>query len=64
MLVCSFAGHPFDTIKTKMQSQASAESTSATIMKTMEAEGFKGLYRGMTPPLLSVGVITMLVFSS
>ena len=43
-------GHPFDTIKTKMQAQMSymdyRSSYRSTLMKVIKNEGLFGLYRG------------------
>ena len=43
-------GHPFDTIKTKMQAQTkymdSRSSYRSTVMKVIKNEGLFGLYRG------------------
>lgn len=41
------AGHPFDTIKTKMQAQPGFESEGMfkSFGKTLRAEGLRGLYR-------------------
>ena len=40
-------GHPFDTLKTKMQGQAGFENTSMvqTFWKTLKTQGVRGLYR-------------------
>ena len=41
------AGHPFDTIKTKMQAQAGYEKQSMvrSFVRTLKADGIRGLYR-------------------
>ena len=41
------AGHPFDTIKTKMQAQPGFENQGMfkSFGKTLRAEGIRGLYR-------------------
>lgn len=40
-------GHPFDTIKTKMQAQRGFESEGMirSFMKTVKTQGLRGLYR-------------------
>ena len=40
-------GHPFDTLKTKMQGQVGFESSGMvqTFWKTLKAQGVRGLYR-------------------
>lgn len=52
------AGHPFDTIKTKMQAQVGFENQGMirSFMKTFKAEGIVGLYRGCIPPLWGSGI--------
>eukprot|EP00794_Sanderia_malayensis_P016179 gene16179-17805_t len=52
------AGHPFDTIKTKMQAQTGFESQGMfrSFVKTLKADGIRGLYRGCVPPLWGSGI--------
>ena len=40
-------GHPFDTLKTKMQGQVGFENSSMvqTFWKTLRTQGMRGLYR-------------------
>ena len=54
----TFVGHPFDTVKTKMQAQAGGAgsfyrgaSMRSTIAKLWSTEGIRGFYRGCLPPL-------------
>ncbi|PRP77869.1 hypothetical protein PROFUN_08543 [Planoprotostelium fungivorum] len=52
-------GHPFDTIKTKMQAQhghVEGGGMIASFRKTIRAEGIRGVYRGALPPLLGSGL--------
>jgi solute carrier family 25 carnitine/acylcarnitine transporter 20/29 len=52
-------GHPFDTIKTKMQAQSGyleGGGTFSALAKIWRAEGMKGLYRGWFPPLWGSGL--------
>ncbi|CAG2210382.1 probable mitochondrial 2-oxodicarboxylate carrier [Mytilus edulis] len=51
-------GHPFDTIKTKMQAQAGFEKSNMfqTLAKTLRTQGVIGLYRGCIPPLWGSGI--------
>ncbi|XP_033738175.1 mitochondrial ornithine transporter 1-like [Pecten maximus] len=51
-------GHPFDTIKTKMQGQVGYEKTNMfqTLTKTLRTQGVIGLYRGCIPPLWGSGI--------
>ena len=58
-------GHPFDTVKTKMQAQAGYESQSMirSFVKTVRAQGLRGLYRGCIPPLLGSGIFRSTQFA-
>ncbi|XP_071841460.1 uncharacterized protein [Apostichopus japonicus] len=51
-------GHPFDTVKTKMQGQKGYESTSMikTIARTFKNQGVIGFYRGSIPVLWGSGI--------
>jgi len=59
------AGHPFDTIKTKMQAQPGFERLGMTkaFVKTFKAEGVRGLYRGCVPPLWGSGIFRSAQFA-
>jgi solute carrier family 25 carnitine/acylcarnitine transporter 20/29 len=60
-------GHPLDTIKTKLQAQSSRfgarPSTLSVARAVLAAEGLRGLYRGIVPPLLSTGFLRSVQFS-
>ncbi|XP_023218089.1 mitochondrial ornithine transporter 1-like isoform X2 [Centruroides sculpturatus] len=51
-------GHPFDTIKTKMQAQSGFEKTGMvqTFTKVFKSQGIVGLYRGCIPPFIGSGI--------
>ena len=51
-------GHPVDSVKTRMQSDARYAATSAlqTARGVLRAEGLRGLYRGLLPPLVGSSV--------
>ena len=51
-------GHPFDTIKTKMQAQRGFENINMfrSFFKTFTEQGVRGLYRGAIPPLCGSGI--------
>jgi len=56
---CIAVGHPFDTIKTKMQAQASyieGGGLFKTLVKIVRKEGFVGLWRGWLPPLFGSSI--------
>jgi solute carrier family 25 carnitine/acylcarnitine transporter 20/29 len=55
----SFVGHPFDTIKTKMQAQGDflgSQGYIESVKMVYRSDGLKGFYRGVVPPLMG-GVI-------
>lgn len=58
-------GHPFDTIKTKMQAQKGFESSSmySSFIKTLKAQGIRGLYKGCLPPLMGSGIFRSAQFA-
>ena len=64
-----FVGHPFDLVKTKLQTQVvrpgvAPEFSGAAdvVRKTYAREGLRGLYRGMAAPLFGVSPIFALCF--
>lgn len=64
-------GHPFDTIKVKLQSQPAPlpgqppKYTGAmdAVKKTVAAEGAGGLYKGMGAPLATVAAFNAVLFT-
>ncbi|CAD6564385.1 MAG: carnitine transporter [Tremellales sp. Tagirdzhanova-0007] len=61
---CVLVGHPFDLIKTRLQTAAPGTYTGAVdvVRKTVAADGIRGLYRGITPPLIGVTPIFAISF--
>ncbi|KAJ2772623.1 Mitochondrial carrier protein ymc2 [Coemansia nantahalensis] len=58
-----FAGQPFDTIKVRMQTQPDVyRSTVDAVRKTVQNDGFSGLYKGTTTPLVGVGLCVSIQF--
>eukprot|EP00249_Psilotum_nudum_P004312 c17838_g1_i1 orf=539-1480(+) len=65
-------GHPFDTIKVKLQSQAAAVPGQAAkyagavdaVKKTLAEEGPRGLYKGMGAPLAAVAMFNAVLFTA
>ncbi|CAM6087347.1 unnamed protein product [Calypogeia fissa] len=63
-------GHPFDTIKIKLQTQRRTphgpqyRSAFHCCTQLLKAEGIKGLYRGATPSFIGVSVESSLLFGS
>ncbi|KAI5124088.1 hypothetical protein M0805_000903 [Coniferiporia weirii] len=63
--VCAvLVGHPFDLIKTRLQTAQPGLYTGAldAVKKTLAKDGVLGLYRGMVPPLLGVTPIFAVSF--
>lgn len=69
--ICTvFAGHPMDTIKVRLQTQplpkpgesALYKGTWDCFSKTIQKEGFRGLYKGMSAPLTGVAPIFAISF--
>lgn len=52
----ALVGHPFDTVKTKMQAQSEFMGAGNTyvgaIKNVYKQDGFRGFYRGWIPPLM------------
>lgn len=70
--ICTvLSGHPFDTIKVRLQTMPIPEAGKPPIyngaidcfQKTVKLEGFKGLYKGMGTPIVAVAPIFALSFS-
>eukprot|EP00094_Tigriopus_californicus_P005475 TCALIF_05277-PA protein Name:"Similar to dif-1 Protein dif-1 (Caenorhabditis elegans)" AED:0.11 eAED:0.11 QI:0/0/0/0.5/1/1/2/0/319 len=68
---CSvLSGHPFDTIKVRIQTMPKPRlgekpiytGTFDCVIKTVKLEGFTGLYKGMGAPLVGVAPIFALMF--
>ncbi|GMH44656.1 hypothetical protein BSKO_12608 [Bryopsis sp. KO-2023] len=60
-------GHPFDTVKVKLQSQSAGRQFSGpfdAVKNTLSKEGFRGLYKGMGAPLATVAAFNAVLFSS
>jgi solute carrier family 25 (mitochondrial carnitine/acylcarnitine transporter), member 20/29 len=66
-----FVGHPFDTIKVKLQSQPTPapgqlpkySGAIDAVKQTVAAEGPRGLYKGMGAPLATVAAFNALLFT-
>jgi solute carrier family 25 carnitine/acylcarnitine transporter 20/29 len=53
-LVSPSVGHPFDTVKTKMQAELAYQNLGVmdTVKRIYRLDGFFGFYRGFVPPLV------------
>jgi solute carrier family 25 carnitine/acylcarnitine transporter 20/29 len=58
-------GHPFETIKVRLQTDGvngRFKGPWDCFIQTIKTEGIRGLYKGMTPPLLGMGINNSLMF--
>lgn len=71
--VCQLiVGHPFDTIKVKLQAQPAPPPGQPpqyagaidAVRKTLAAEGAAGLYAGVGPPLATVAIFNAVLFTA
>lgn len=69
----TLVGHPFDTVKVRLQTQALLPAGDGRkpfrggwdcARRTARREGFRALYKGMSGPMATVPLINALVFSS
>ncbi|KAI8805107.1 mitochondrial carrier domain-containing protein [Cladochytrium replicatum] len=56
-------GHPFDTIKVRMQTHSDFKGPIDCLKKTIALEGPSALYKGVTSPLTGVGFCNAILFS-
>uniref|UniRef100_A0A0K0FA39 Mitochondrial carrier protein n=1 Tax=Strongyloides venezuelensis TaxID=75913 RepID=A0A0K0FA39_STRVS len=56
-------GHPFDTIKTRIQTIKQFNGPYDCLLVTIKNESLKGLYKGMLGPTMSIGFQNSLLFS-
>ncbi|EGT39251.1 hypothetical protein CAEBREN_14182 [Caenorhabditis brenneri] len=60
------AGHPLDTVKVRLQTQHGPvpqyRGTFHCFKLIVQKEGFRGLYKGMSSPLMSLSAINAIVF--
>lgn len=59
---CLFTGHPFDTVKVRMQTQAETPGALKTLTQTVKNEGVLALYKGVTSPLVGMMFETAVLF--
>ena len=61
------AGHPFDTIKVRLQTQGRNGRFVGPIhclRETVKNEGVLAVYKGMGPPLVTIGIVNSILFGS
>ncbi|RUP48636.1 mitochondrial carrier domain-containing protein [Jimgerdemannia flammicorona] len=60
-------GHPFDTIKVRMQTQPNPpryRNAVDCLRQTVQYEGARGLFKGVTSPLMGIGICNAVVFTA
>jgi solute carrier family 25 carnitine/acylcarnitine transporter 20/29 len=64
--VSPLVGHPFDTVKTRMQAEARYQTmgTFQVVGSIFRSEGFVGFYRGFVPPLIGSMAFRGILFSA
>lgn len=55
-------GHPFDTLKTRMQIQK--KGLMETLKRIIKQEGVLSLYKGLSSPLYTVPLLNAVVFGA
>eukprot|EP00475_Leptophrys_vorax_P026185 TRINITY_DN3679_c0_g1_i1.p1 TRINITY_DN3679_c0_g1~~TRINITY_DN3679_c0_g1_i1.p1 ORF type:complete len:517 (-),score=126.87 TRINITY_DN3679_c0_g1_i1:697-2247(-) len=63
-VILTLVGHPFDTVKVRLQTSTVFFSGIDCAMRTVRLEGPKALYRGMSGPLVTVPVVNAIIFGS
>jgi len=57
------SGHPLDTVKVRLQTQAGLyKGTIDCLTRTVKEEGFMGLYKGVQSPLVGLAVMNSVMF--
>eukprot|EP00939_MAST-03C_sp_MAST-3C-sp1_P004323 g4323.t1 len=61
-----FCGHPLDTIKVRLMkdSRGIYRNSVDCLVKTVRSEGFNGIWKGLVPPMISVGCYQAVAFAS
>ncbi|PVU99621.1 hypothetical protein BB559_000534 [Furculomyces boomerangus] len=60
-------GHPFDTLKVRMQTQPTPpiyKNTIHCLQTTIKNEGLAGLYKGVASPMMGIGFCNAVVFAA
>jgi hypothetical protein len=60
----TIVGHPFDTVKVRMQTAARYSSAVQCVLDTFRKEGPFALFKGMGSPMATIPLINALVFAS
>ena len=60
----TLSGHPFDSLKVRMQTAKVRISLAQTVKEIVAKEGIFSFYRGLTPPLCTIPLVNAIVMSS
>ena len=63
-VLLTLSGHPFDSIKVRMQTSLPPIGLKKWIKTIIQKEGFLSFYRGLTPPLSTVPFVNAIVMTS
>ncbi|KYR00575.1 mitochondrial substrate carrier family protein [Tieghemostelium lacteum] len=66
-VACTLAGHPFDTLKVRLQTEGTKGRFNGLfhcLTTTIKEEGFLGLYKGATPPMIGMSIINSCMFGA
>ncbi|KAJ3341790.1 hypothetical protein HDU93_004174 [Gonapodya sp. JEL0774] len=56
-------GHPFDTIKVRIQTNNQYRNALHALTDTLKNEGPQALYKGVTSPIIGIGLVNAVIFS-
>jgi len=57
-------GHPFDTIKVRLQTDKSGTTALQMVQNTVKNEGFLAVYKGMLTPLVGIAFVNSVLFAA
>lgn len=60
----TLVGHPFDTVKVRMQTAARSRTAMQVVLDTVRKEGPWALYKGMASPMATIPLLNALVFAA
>ncbi|EFA79906.1 mitochondrial substrate carrier family protein [Heterostelium album PN500] len=66
-VACTLAGHPFDTLKVRLQTEGTTgrfKGMTHCLTTTIKEEGILALYKGATPPMVGMSIINSCMFGT
>jgi len=58
----TIVGHPFETVKVRIQTQKVARTAISEFKNIIKHESYRGLFRGVLPPVYSMAVVNAFLF--